>query len=97
MKLTNKTLYVVKDPGPLSELCDIFFDMTLDDLFQYYNGNKNYEYENHQIYDDPEEALTDAKARLIELVYVDTADCCQECHMPVQHKMDCTRRDLPIV
>jgi len=66
-KLNSKKIWVVRDPSQHSELADIFWATTLDELPKYILGGGSWgqwKSENHTFYDNEREAKADAEKRL---------------------------------
>lgn len=62
-----KKFWVVKDPGPSSELGDIMFESDINEFAAYCLGSGTWKYfksENHVMYDSSAEAKKDAEARM---------------------------------
>jgi hypothetical protein len=65
MRLNEKAVWIVRDPGPTSELVDIFWETTFGELPKSVLGAGQRWYdENTTLYDDEVEAREDAEARL---------------------------------
>ena len=65
MKLT--TIFIVRDPGPLSEIEDICYEVAVSHLDDYIigGGTGTWRHENTVVYTTAAEALADASTRLI--------------------------------
>lgn len=66
MNITDRKFWVVRDPGPNSELSDILIETSFHDLPAYVIGTglARFQHENHQAYDNYEEAKHDAIHRM---------------------------------
>lgn len=68
MKVTEKRIWAVRDPGPDSIMADVMFATSLKELPEYILGTElpRYRFEDHQFYDRYEEAVEDATRRLMK-------------------------------
>jgi hypothetical protein len=67
-KVTGRRIWCVRDPGPESDMGDILFSTSLAMLPEYVVGTglPRYRLKRHEFYDDYEEAVRDATARLVK-------------------------------
>lgn len=68
MRITDKRIWCVRDPGPEAELGDFLFETTLGQLPEYVVGTgvRRFRLERHEFYDSYEDAVQDASGRMLD-------------------------------